>query len=93
MIILYFVLHFILVATENTCIVSNTPENEFISSGKQSTNPAVDENIFQTIEKSSFDTEATTISSRHPKKRKQTTSDEETTRLSVLVQSKRSRLS
>ncbi len=86
-------LHFILVAKKNTCTVSNTPENEFTSPGKQSTNPALDENIFQTIERSSFDSEATTISSHHPKKRKQTTSDGETTKLSALVQSKRSRLS
>jgi hypothetical protein len=50
---------------ENKHTVSNTLENDFISSGKQSTNPVLDKNIFQAIEKSSFDNEATTISSQH----------------------------
>jgi hypothetical protein len=93
MIILYFVLHLILVAEENACRVLNTSENEFMSSEKQSTNSAVDENIFQTIKRSSFDTEATNISSQHSKKRTQTTFHKETTRLSDRPQSKKSRLS
>ena len=91
--VFYFLLHCILAADENTCTVSNTPGNEFMSSGKEFTNPPVDKNIFPAIQRSSFDTEATTISSQHSKKRKQTTFDEETTRLSTRPQSKRSRLS
>jgi len=89
---LYFTFHFIIVAGEYACTVSNTPENPFISSGKQSENHIVDENIFETIE-SSFDTEATTISSHYSKKRKQTTSCEDRTTLSNRIKSKRSRLS
>jgi hypothetical protein len=58
-------LPFILIVVENKHTVSNTLENDFISSGKQSTNPVLDKNIFQAIEKSSFDNEATTISSQH----------------------------
>ncbi|CAF3412869.1 unnamed protein product [Rotaria socialis] len=42
--------------------------------------------------RSSFDTEATTISTQHPKKRKQTTSNEEAARSSGRLQSKRFRL-
>ncbi|CAF2903414.1 unnamed protein product [Rotaria sp. Silwood2] len=84
---------FISVAKENTYTVSNTPKDEFISSGKQSTAAPSDLNIFQTIEKSSFDTEATIISTQHPSKRKKTTSNNEATTLSRRRQPKRSRLS
>ncbi|CAF4623574.1 unnamed protein product, partial [Rotaria sp. Silwood2] len=80
-------------AKENTYTVSNTPKDEFISSGKQSTAAPRDLNIFQTIEKSSFDTEATIISTQHPSKRKKTTSNNEATTLSRRRQPKRSRLS
>jgi len=93
MIIQYFVLHFILVAMENTCTVSKIPEKDFMSSEKQSKNLPTDENIFETIERSSCDTETTPVSSQHKKKRKQTTSHEETTKVSARLRSKRSRLS
>jgi hypothetical protein len=67
MIIQYFVLHFILVAMENTCTVSKIPEKEFMSSEKQSKNLPTDENIFERIERSSCDTETTPVSSQHKK--------------------------
>ena len=94
MIILYFVWYFNLDVKENTCTVSSTPENEFMSSRKQSTAPPSHLNIFQSIEKRSFDTEAqaTTISIQHPKKRKQTKSTIEATTLPRRQQPKRSRL-
>ncbi|CAF4890236.1 unnamed protein product, partial [Rotaria sp. Silwood2] len=80
-------------AKGNTYTVSNTPKDDSMSSGKQSTAPPSDLNIFQTIEKSSFDTEATIILTQHPKKNKQTTSNIEATTLSRRRQPKRSRLS
>jgi hypothetical protein len=92
-IILYFVLHYILGAEKNTCTVSDTQEDELMSSEEQSTSPAVNENVFQTIERSSFDIGATTISPQYSKKRKHTTSREQTTRISARLQPKRSRLS
>ncbi|CAF2077322.1 unnamed protein product, partial [Rotaria magnacalcarata] len=81
-----------LVAKENTCTLSNTQEGEFILSGKESTAPPTDLNIFQTIDKTSFATEETTISTQHPKKRKQTKSNIEATTLPRRQQPKRSRL-
>ena len=78
MIILYLQLHFVLVDVENTCTVSDTSEKNSISYGKQFINPTTDENIFQTIETNSLDTEATAIPSKPSKKRKQTPQEEAT---------------
>jgi hypothetical protein len=51
------------------------------------------ENIFETIERSSFNTEETTTSLHNSNKRKQTISQQETTRSSTRQQDKKSRLS
>jgi hypothetical protein len=52
-----------------------------------------DLNIFQTIDKSSLDTEATTISPQHPKTHQQAATNKNATALSGRRQPKRSRLS
>lgn len=80
MIIAYFVLHFILVVDgEDTYTVSNKRKHPAKSSTIQSADHAVDENIFQTMETSGFDTTTTVIPSQPSKKRKQKTSHDEAT--------------
>ncbi|CAF1203963.1 unnamed protein product [Adineta steineri] len=82
-----------LVMEENPIVISTTSKNGSMSSKKQSSKPAVNENIFETIESSSFNIEPVTKASQHPKKRKLTTSQEHITRSSTRLQSKKSRLS
>jgi hypothetical protein len=78
MIIAYFVLHFILVVDgEDKDTVPNKRKHPAKSSTIQSTNHAVDENIFQIMETSSFDTTTTVVPSQPSKKRKQKTSHDE----------------
>ncbi|CAF1577546.1 unnamed protein product, partial [Adineta steineri] len=56
-----------LVVEENPIVISTTSKNGSMSSKKQSSKPAVNENIFETIESSSFNIEPTTKASHHPK--------------------------
>ncbi|CAF1021437.1 unnamed protein product [Adineta steineri] len=83
----------ILVVEENPIVISTTLKNGYMSSKKQSSKSAVDENIFETIESSSFNIEPVTKASHHPKKRKLTTFQEHITRSSTRLQSKKSHLS
>ncbi|CAF1546209.1 unnamed protein product [Adineta steineri] len=72
-----------LVVEENPIVISTISKNGSMSSKKQSSQPVVDENIFETIESSSFNIEPVTKASQHPKKRKSTTSYEYITRSSI----------
>ncbi|CAF1021362.1 unnamed protein product [Adineta steineri] len=69
-----------LVVKENPIVISTTSKNESMHSKKQSSQPVVDENIFETIEYSSLNIEPVTKASQRPKKRKPTTSHEHITR-------------
>ncbi|CAF4097291.1 unnamed protein product, partial [Adineta steineri] len=82
-----------LVVEENPIVISTTSKNGSMHSKKQSSQPVVDENIFETIECSSLNIEPVTKASQRPKKRKPTTSHEHITRSSSRIQSKKSRLS
>ncbi|CAF3857243.1 unnamed protein product [Adineta steineri] len=81
-----------LVVEANPIVISTTSKNGSMHSKKQSSQPVVDENIFETIESSSFNIEPATKASQHRKKRKPTTSQEHITRSSTRLQSKKSRL-
>ncbi|CAF3910067.1 unnamed protein product [Adineta steineri] len=57
-----------LVVKENPIVISTTSKNESMHSKKQSSQPVVDENIFETIEYSSLNIEPVTKASQRPKK-------------------------